>query len=236
MEKNVSIVKVDKRHYRTIARENWSLTKNQMKGMHVHHRIPRSEGGTNDATNLYVCSPSFHGLIWHNDGYFIEKASLGGAIQGSRNKIDKTGIFEPGASSRGGKTQGSLNALNKTGFCGRSPEKMIEDGKKGGNSCRIKKVGIFGRSPEKVSEDSRNSGKRGGKVQGNRNALNKTGFCGRSPEKMAADGKRNAAITTKQKWIDPDHPELGVQNAGNLVQMQKSRNYPHGKENRVRVG
>ncbi len=78
MNKNVSIVKVDKRHYRVIARENWGLTKEQMKGKHVHHRIPRSEGGTNDASNLYVCSPTFHRWCWHGGEYFIEQASEGG--------------------------------------------------------------------------------------------------------------------------------------------------------------
>ena len=57
---SVAIIKVDKRHYRKIAQENWGLTDAQMKGMHVHHRIPRSQGGTNDPSNLYVCR---HGFI-----------------------------------------------------------------------------------------------------------------------------------------------------------------------------
>ena len=59
------IVKVDNRPYRKIAQENWGLTDEQMIGMHVHHRIPRSRGGTNDASNLYVCSPWFHFHVWH---------------------------------------------------------------------------------------------------------------------------------------------------------------------------
>ena len=37
----------------------------------------------------------------------------------------------------------------------------------------------------------------------------------------------------KQKYTDPDHPELGVQNAGNLAQMQKRRGYPL---NKIKVG
>jgi len=49
-------------------------------------------------------------------------------------------------------------------------------------------------------------------------------------------GKKGGAKSSSLKWIDPDHPELGVQNAGNLVKMQKSRGYPHEKENRVRIG
>ena len=36
-------------------------------------------------------------------------------------------------------------------------------------------------------------------------------------------------------FFDPDHPELGVQNAGNLVQMQRRNGYPSGPENRKAV-
>ena len=49
-------------------------------------------------------------------------------------------------------------------------------------------------------------------------------------------GKKGAKNTNTQKWKDPDHPELGEHNPGLLVQMQKARGYPHGKENRVKVG
>jgi len=38
------------------------------------------------------------------------------------------------------------------------------------------------------------------------------------------------------KWFDPDHPDLGEHNAGVLVRKQKKMGYPHGKENRRRVG
>jgi group I intron endonuclease len=37
------------------------------------------------------------------------------------------------------------------------------------------------------------------------------------------------------KFYDPNHPELGVHNAGVLVRLQKRLDYPHAKENRVRV-
>ena len=66
--------------YRTIAQKHWGLTKEQMKGMHVHHRIPQSEGGTNDPSNLYVCSPWFHANVWHDESYFIEQASQAGRL------------------------------------------------------------------------------------------------------------------------------------------------------------
>ena len=38
-----------------------------------------------------------------------------------------------------------------------------------------------------------------------------------------------------QKWEDPEHLELGQQNPGNLVKMQKARGLPHRPENRRRV-
>lgn len=35
-----ALVLLPKSHYRDIAQQNWGLTDEQMKGMHVHHRIP----------------------------------------------------------------------------------------------------------------------------------------------------------------------------------------------------
>jgi hypothetical protein len=89
MTQTVSIVLVDKRHYRKIAQEHWGLSDEQMKGMHVHHRIPLSEGGTNDPSNLYVCSPWFHAHIWHTEQFWIEtqlKAAIAGGYASNREK------------------------------------------------------------------------------------------------------------------------------------------------------
>jgi hypothetical protein len=49
-------------------------------------------------------------------------------------------------------------------------------------------------------------------------------------------GKAGSKNTNSQKWVDPDHPELGEHSAPTLVQMQKRRGYPHSKENRRQVG
>ncbi len=78
MEKSLSIVLVDKRHYRKIAQDNWGLTNEQMKGMHVHHFFATAKGGTNDPSNLYVCSPSMHRWGWHSGEEWIEWANKGG--------------------------------------------------------------------------------------------------------------------------------------------------------------
>lgn len=73
MDRGVSIVKIDRRLYRDIAQENWGLSEQQMTGMHVHHRIPLSKGGTNDPSNLYVCSPQFHAWVWHDKDHYLER-------------------------------------------------------------------------------------------------------------------------------------------------------------------
>ena len=69
----------------------------------------------------------------------------------------------------------------------------------------------------------------------------------RTPEHQAYASSRRHALypdlssqtmskVNNQKWVDPDHPELGEHSAGTLVRMQKRRGHPHGKENRKRVG
>jgi hypothetical protein len=46
---------------------------------------------------------------------------------------------------------------------------------------------------------------------------------------------KNSLLAMSQRYEDPDHPELGQKAAPVLVRMQKSRGYPHGPENRVRI-
>ena len=87
MKTNSAIVKLETRPHRVVAQENWGLTDEQMVGMEVHHRVHQSEGGTNDPSNLFVCSPSMHRWGWHEGdkgfGLWATKgAPLGGAITG----------------------------------------------------------------------------------------------------------------------------------------------------------
>ena len=56
-----------------------------------------------------------------------------------------------------------------------------------------------------------------------------------SPKIQSAGGKIGGKVTAFLKFEDPDHPELGHHNAGNLVLKQKARGLPHGKENRRKV-
>jgi hypothetical protein len=47
----------------------------------------------------------------------------------------------------------------------------------------------------------------------------------KDPEYQSRMGSKAANL----KFMDPDHPELGIQNAGNLAQMQARRGYPLNK-------
>jgi general stress protein YciG len=80
----------------------------------------------------------------------------------------------------------------------------LENCKKGGNKHKENKTGICGRSPEKMSEDGKKGGKISGKIYGkivgNKHKENKTGIFGRSPEKMSEDSKKGGKTTSSQKW------------------------------------
>lgn len=150
-----AIVKVDSRPHRVIAQENWNLTNDEMKGMHVHHRIPRSQGGTNDSSNLYVCSPSFHFHAWHGaDGRLnlIKQATINGrkgSILGGK-RCHELGV--------------GLHALDHSA----KAKLLWAQGK-----------GLAAMTPEEKTA----AGRKGGTLGGATNAKNGTGVCGISPEK-----------------------------------------------------
>jgi hypothetical protein len=111
-----AIVKLPTEHHRRVAQKHWGLTDGQMKGMHVHHRIHRQHGGTNDPSNLYVCSAWFHAFVWHNEGRdFIlaaakgntnSKAQIAGRIKGQKHpasKKQKEAVRKTGLANRGRK-------------------------------------------------------------------------------------------------------------------------------------
>ena len=177
MQKELSIVRVDTRHYRAIARENWGLTPEQMKGKHVHHRIAVSDGGTNDPVNLYVCDPWFHKNVGH--------------------------------------AEDSYNSL-------------ILYAKAGGKKAYAEKKGFHGLSPIERRRVSSKAGKIAGRIAVESGQLARV----RTPETIL----KGAIAGGNSKWSDPDHPEIGIHNAGTLVRKQMALGLPHGKENRVKVG
>lgn len=227
MDKNVSIVRVDTRHYRVIARENWGLTKEQMKGKHVHHRIKRCDGGTDDPTNLYVCSEWFHDRVWHAEDNGFAGCASKGAIASHKVRL-------PDGRSAHGVYMANQSHVKKTQD-GKS-EHAVDMGRKGGTKTHVVKneegkslnairVGNITHGPKDESGKSIH-GVRVGKISASR------GVGCHAPEHKG----KGAKTTNGQKWIDPDHLELGARSAPTLASMQKRRGYPHGKENRKRVG
>ena len=55
-------------------------------------------------------------------------------------------------------------------------------------------------------------------------------------EQRSTQARINGKKVSSTRWVDPDHPELGVHNPGNLAKAQKRNGLPSGKEYRVRVG
>lgn len=122
-----SIVLLPTFHYREVARKNWGLTKKQMEGMHVHHRIPVSKGGTNAPENLYVCSPSFHANIWHNGDEFTLWATKGGKSAVEHHKQNGTWNYDKNFHNK-------VSKIRHTVF--RESKVQSELGKRGALKCK----------------------------------------------------------------------------------------------------
>jgi general stress protein YciG len=216
MDKKVSIVKVDKRSHRVIAQENWGLTDEQMKGMHVHHRVPRSKGGTNDRSNLYVCSQWFHAYVWHNKAFFITWATQ----------------------------VGNDNVSLKRGFLSEDylkSEKKKETSRKQGERVATERIGFLDPtylSSEKKKKDSAEAGKKGGRT----NAQKRLGIC--SPEYASSDKKREvcrqngiehgpkaAKVTNSQLWQST--VDGFISTAGPVAHHNKANGWDPGARIRV---
>jgi hypothetical protein len=221
-----------------------------MKGMHVHHRIPRSKGGTNDPSNLYVCSPSFHKNCWHaEDSYnsLIPYAELGG-IAARDNKLGIHGLSEEERQAYG-KMGGEAGGWKKSqerniGIFGdrtewrdvyvksgqrvmkelieRNPNHQKEAGLRG--EAKIQEMGVGIHAPGNAAK----GGRVGGKVAVESGQL----ASARTPESV----RKGAIAAGNTLFADPDHPELGHHNAGVLARKQKKLGYPSEKANRVKVG
>jgi general stress protein YciG len=215
MDKNVSIVKVDKRHHRVIARENWGLTKEQMRGKHVHHRIKRCDGGTNDPSNLYVCSPSFHRWGWHDGEEFVEWASKGAEVANFEKDEDGKSL----TARKGGKAtmaekdkdRKSLNArkAGKTSDASKTPEQKTILGRIGGYAAAA------AMTSEQKQERSRKAGEAAAIVM--------------TQKQKQERGKKGGRASSLQVWESLIDGFRG--NAGNVAQ----HNHRLGKDPNARV-
>jgi hypothetical protein len=105
------------------------------------------------------------GLYGRTQENIIKTASKAGKIGGAKVKELGVGIFALTPEQRSinakiaGKVSGQKHKENKTGVCGRSKEKMIEDGKKGAQKAKELGVGIFALTPEQKSEAAKKASK-----------------------------------------------------------------------------
>jgi len=110
------------------------------------------------------------------------------------------GCYSLSCRRKNSKKGGSVNAKNKTGVCGRSKDKMIEDGKKGGLISGKKsyenKTGLFSLTEEQRKEASH----KGGKIGSKRNKENKKGIFSLSSEQLSENGKRGGEISGKKHY------------------------------------
>lgn len=250
MIKELSIVRVDNRKYRTIARDNWGLTDQQMMGKHVHHRIKRCDGGTDDPTNLYVCSDWFHANVWHaEDGFnsLVLHATRGGEITYQQKKgihgltpEQKSQYGKMGAAAEGWKkskerlsgifgdrtswedvyVENGRKTLSK--LLAKNPDHQSEAGRKGALVSMERGVGV--NTPE--------ARKKGGTIAG-RKAVESGQLAKARTRESILKGAKAGANTM---FMDPNHPELGIHNAGVLSRLQRKHGFPSGKETRTKVG
>lgn len=201
MEKHLSIVKVDTRSHRSIAQENWGLTDDQMKGKHVHHRLARSRGGTNDPTNLYVCSPSFHRWVWHEgDRGFGEWAH-----EGYHRAVEM------------GRHEG-------WGYVPR--ETLVENGRKVGKRNRDLGLGLFAATPEEWSARNRSNGAKGCHAAGRSTFEKQKGLWSMTEAEKDARNKKGAKVLNGLFAVCLETGHLST--LGPLARWQKARGIdPH---------
>lgn len=260
MDREVSIVlSVERRDYRKVAQKWYGLTDEQMEGMDVHHNPARHEGGRNIPEHLYVYHNALHSAV--HDNNFISWARKGAAAAHeakdhrgksltalrSHQKKDEEGRSllavqngrkasqtlhaakdERGRSLHGVRSAQRLNAekdsLGRSVQGVKNAERLHREKDEQGRSLAGVSAGL------RLHAKKNDSGKSDLAVKGGRNAAKKL-----HAEKDELGRSVVAMRVNNQRWRDPDHPELGERSAGTLVQMQKAREYPHNKENRVRV-
>jgi len=209
MDKEVSIVlSLESKNYRKLAQRHYGLTDEQMVGMHVHHNPPRHQGGRNIPEHLFVYHETLHSAV-HGDA-LTAFARVGGKLGGQK----------------------SLE--NKLGFLSASKEQRREWGKLGNEKALEMGVGIHAPGVREASGRKAVEEKLG-MFQNHRQSITRAHEVMRQKGVGVYDGGKMSSIANRTLFEDPDHPELGAHNAGNLVRIQESKGLPHGPENRRRV-
>jgi len=219
MKKEVSIVlSVESKNYRKLAQTHYNLTDEQMKEMDVHHNPPRHQGGRNIPEHLFVYHYTLHAAVHGDD--FTKWARKGSAI--GLQKLHSVTTDD-------GKSAHTLRINETLHF------EKTEDGK----SKHALMMGLANALEKNDDGKSINLIKAAAASHSVRNDEGKSVRAVRSIEEKDEEGVSRAQKLGKRaatlQWEDPDHPELGTHNAGNLVRMQRKRGYACEKENRRRV-
>lgn len=126
-----------------------------------------------------------------------------------------------------GSISGRKQWEERLGMFKRDEEDVIKSCSNGGKAVQKMLGPLLGLTPQEVQIKNVKSAK----SQKER----KTGFFGMNPQERIEVSREAILKTNNQRWMDPDHPELGEHSSGTLTQMQKRRGFPHEKENRIRV-
>ena len=209
MKKEVSIVLTrEVKNYRKLAQRWYGLTDEQMEDCDVHHNPSRHQGGRNIPEHLFVYHNTLHSAV-HEDEFTLW-AREGGKIGGVKCAKEKIGFHSATPEQRSEWSKMGSQKVLEMGVGVHAPGVR----EKGGKRAFEEKLGMFSNHAESI--------KKSHEVMKEK----KVGIYGDTMSKKGAS----------TKFVDPDHPELGAHNAGNLVKVQRSKGLPHGKENRRKVG
>ena len=151
-------------------------------------------------------------------GGFNTETAKKAASKNSRENLIKAG--KVGGAS-GGRTTQILH-----------PDLMKENGRK---TLAL----LIEKNPNHQSDAGKIGGKLGSKekkrVGGLRCKEEKLGMFSLTEEERTEVSQNVIKKVNSQRWVDPNHPELGEHSSGTLASMQKRRGLPHTKENRVQV-
>jgi group I intron endonuclease len=166
--------------------------------------------------------------IWFGSKYCYNLSSSAGGFNSDTARKASLSRTEEGK-KQGGRVSGSkVGKITHQKY----PEKMKNNGSK---TLAL----LIERNHNHQSDAGKVGGKSGSSDKKRKGGIKcrdkKIGMFSISPDRRSEISRDTAKKTFSQRWMDPNHPELGIQSAGTLVCMQKRRGYPHDRENRIRV-
>jgi group I intron endonuclease len=166
--------------------------------------------------------------VWFDSQYCYNLSSSAGGFNSETARKASLSRTKEGK-RQGGKVSGvKVGKITQEKY----PEKMKDNGRR---TVSL----LIERNPNHQSEAGKIGGKVGCKEKKRKGGIKckneNLGMFALSSEEKSKISKDNAKKLNSQRWMDPDHPELGNQPIGTLVCMQKRRGLPCDKENRIRV-